>query len=504
MAEQKTTNFWSGVVNDQRSTLASGFWYSENLEVGKNKALKQVVNNQAENSCSYATANNIVKMLQVGTQVYGLGQDNATNKDTTIWTKTNALNGAWSIATSGTIASSTLSTNNPLFVAVNGIIYFNGGNSKVAKYTIATSTMSATAINLSGAKGGCVWQGDVWTWSGQDIYRINTTSDALTNMKTVSSEQTIVELVPYGNLLGIVCTSTVTSSKMYLWDGVSTTAWVEIVEIGHGTVGGAAVLEGMIMAVITTPNKRTLKIKGYSGGTTMSNLYTYTGRYNQAYTYNYIMPASRVQAFTGFIYFIVTGTKPDDAYAGLYQYAVARFGREEPNNPLTFSIYKTLDFTSTRTVDGAVTGNDFTILENIVSGSDTTERAVAAVINSATDNSTFFLSSTNTYTAQAGAMETVILNGGDSAKQKNWVVSAQFDPLPSAGQVVCKYRKDGDKTWTTIFTESTDNSIKHDTALNESTGAELPVCRELSLRFEMTGGAELTGWKVAFEDLDEF
>ncbi len=468
MQELKQTNFWSGVVNDIHSTLPASVFYAENFDVGRGKTLKQVVNNQAENSCSYATANYVTKLIQIGTDIYGLGQDSAANRDTTIWKKTNSLSSAWGIATNGTIAATTFNGEDALFVANNGVIYLDGGNSKVAKYVIATNTMSATLINLANAKGGVVWQGNIYCWSGQDIYKINTTSDALTNMITIPSEQTIVALVPYGNLLAVVCTATATVSKMYLWDGVTTTTFMEILEIGWGTVFGASMLEGTIIVGITTTNKRTLKLKGFSGGG-FQNLYTYTGRPNQANTFNYIIGASRMQTFTGYVYFIVTGTKPDGTYSGLYEYSLARFGREEPVNPMTFSLYKTFDFSSSRVIDGQTANNDFTVIESIVGGVDTAERSVAAVINSDTLKTTFFLSETNTYTAQAGVIETVKLNGGDSSIEKQLKgVSLQYSALPTAGQVICRYKKDEDLYWTTIFVDGTDNAISHEAVNIES------------------------------------
>lgn len=463
---QKT--FWAGVVNDIRSTLPGAVFYAENLDVGRGKSVKQVVNNQAENACAYDVDYYITREIQIGTDIYGLGQDNETNRDTTIWKKTNSLSGNWGIVTNGTISGSTFNGGYALFVANNGIIYFDGGNSKVAKYTIATNTMSATAINLANAKGGVVWQGNVYCWSGQAVYKINTSNDALTEMITIPSEQTIVELVPYGNLLAVVCTSSTTASKMYLWDGVTTTTFTEILEIGWGTVSGGSLLEGTIVVAINTPNKRTLKLKGYSGGNFI-NLFTYTGRYNQAGTFNYIQPASSLKTFTGYVYFIVTGTKPDGTYSGTYEYAIARFGREEPSNPMTFSIYKTLDFTSARSLDGQTTNNDFTIIETIVGGADTTERAVAAFINSASLQTTFFLSSTNTYSSQAGVLETLNINADKSwVSKKMKVVSAQYEPLPSGGKAVLKYRNSEDTYWTTIFVDSTQNSISHEAVNIES------------------------------------
>jgi formylmethanofuran dehydrogenase subunit D len=209
-----------------------------------------------------------------------------------------------------------------------------------------------------------------------------------------------------------------------------------------------------------------------------------------------------VKSFTGYLYFIITGTQPDSTYAGLYNYAIARYGREEATNPFTFSIYKTLDFTSERGLNGQTSNNDFTIIENIVSGSDTEERNVAAVINSDTNKTTFFLSSTNTYAGQAGVGETVKWNGGDSSKIKGLKsVSVQTVGLPTAGQIVLKYKKDEELTWTTIFTNTTDSSVSHEASNIESTGANLPQFKDIQFRVEATGNAEVIGIRMRYEEL---
>ena len=496
--ESKKTNFWSGMCNDPRSTLAGGFYYSENLEVGKNKSLKQIANNQAENACSYDVDNYITKVIQVGTTIYGLGQDDNTNNDTTLWKKTSSLDGAWEIATNGTIATTTFPAGDALLASVNGIIFLDGGNNYVAKYVIATNAMTATWKALTGGmKGGTIWQGNIYGWNGQKIYKIDPVADTLTDMKTVSTEQTIVDLVPYGNLLMPVCTSTVTNSKAYLWDGVNTTTWVDILDIGYGTVSGGAILEGQIIVAIGSANRKTLKLKSYGGGV-FRNLFTYNARPDQSGT-AYVMPASKLKASSGYIYFIITGTKPDGTYAGLYEYSVARFGREEPVNPLTFSIYKTLDFTSVRGLDGQTANNDFTILENIV-GSD---KPVMAFINSTGYATTEFIGS-STYAGQAGVIETVIYDGGDASIEKHLNgVGVSYTALGATGKVVMKYKKNEETGWTEIFTDTTADALSHQATNLEASGKVLPIFKEISFRFLLTGEAELTAYKMIWEPLSQ-
>ncbi len=81
--------------------------------------------------------------------------------------------------------------------------------------------------------------------------------------------------------------------------------------------------------------------------------------------------------------------------------------------------------------------------------------------------------------------------------------------LPTAGQVVLKYLKDEDidgQDWagtsTTIFTNTTDNSIRH-TAVNDSTGTTLPKYKEIQFRIESTGGAEITGLVFRSEEFKD-
>lgn len=102
---------------------------------------------------------------------------------------------------------------------------------------------------------------------------------------------------------------------------------------------------------------------------------------------------------------------------------------------------------------------------------------------------------TANYTATA-IYESPIINSGDSIKAKDLKgVTVYTEPMPTAGQIVCKYRVDAETTYTTIFTHTTDNSTGHSAINIESSGAILPTHKELQIRVESTGGAVITGIK---------
>jgi len=93
---------------------------------------------------------------------------------------------------------------------------------------------------------------------------------------------------------------------------------------------------------------------------------------------------------------------------------------------------------------------------------------------------------------------------GDASRNKTLLaVGARTEPLPADGQIVIKYRTAEDSDWTTISTETTDDSRYHDAVNIESTGAIFEDFREIQFRVESTGGAVLTGLRVRYEEKDD-
>ena len=85
----------------------------------------------------------------------------------------------------------------------------------------------------------------------------------------------------------------------------------------------------------------------------------------------------------------------------------------------------------------------------------------------------------------------IFWDGKETNRVVGVTVTTEF--LPAAGQVVLKYKKDAETSWTTIYTDGTDDSLRHSAVNVESTGVALPEYKRLRLRIESTGGAAITG-----------
>lgn len=510
MKEIKQYDF-SGGISEHPRDVSNTCSYCENVILERG-VVSQVCNVDTANSQSHNTGRCITKLLQVGSTIYGLGQDSVANKDISLYSKTIGSSNNWSLLTDGTITGTLFTGNNdPFFVYYEGALYFNGETSYIGKYSGTTMTKNFQALT-GGLFGGLVWQGNMYGYQGQKIYKL-TTAPSVTEMISIPSGQTIVQMLDFGNYMAIICSANDGGiSKMYLWDGVTTTTFTEIVEIGRGNVTGGNMLDGTICVVIGLPNYKGFRIMAYSGGV-FKSIVTYNGRLNGAATrYNYILPASTVKKTINAIYFLASGARPNSTFAQTYEPLLFKFGKTNDTEQNALSVFKTL-----YPGDGSNTiltsGNDFLILESEVNTNAQTQ-GLAAVIYSLDDGaytSSYYETKLNTFGATenttssaSGVIETVLFNGGDPHKQKTLKgIALTYDPLPTAGQVVLKYRKDEETTWTTIWTDTTDNAVSHATTQIETGGANLPIFKEIQFRIELSGNAKLTGLKFRYEELND-
>ena len=98
--------------------------------------------------------------------------------------------------------------------------------------------------------------------------------------------------------------------------------------------------------------------------------------------------------------------------------------------------------------------------------------------------------------------ESMVFGAEDTGQEKKLlVVGVMTEPLPADGQIVLKYKKNEETTFTTIFTHTTDDSQFHDAINIESSGATLTKFREITFRIESTGGAVPIALKFKYETL---
>lgn len=492
-------------IGENKKDLPNGtFRYIENVSVGNfDNSAKQV-----PNVTTLDNDQSILKLLRYGTATYGIGWNSA-DSDTQLFVYNTSTKVYDVLATSkvaGTLRK------DPFFEVMDGVVYFDGGNNYICTYVLSSHTLTSNfhAFN-GGMEGGCNWKGSLYGWSDSNnngsnsynaIYKI-TASDVV-EMVSVPLTQTIVDLVPFGNYLAIICTASSVSndgvSRMYIWDGVTTTSFTDIIDIGYGVVGGADILDGIIYAVIGFENKKGFRIKAYSGGI-FQTVYTYFGRKNAVSTYLYCQPASLVKSYTGFLYFMIVGARPGSNYAQSYEMTLFRYGRRNINEQLGLSVYKDLAVTPTVGNYLGVYNNDFIISEE-VNPAELTENVIYAVVYESTDKTRQVQTPyTSVYNAQPGVLETGIYTFGDTSTTKKLLsINVQNLPLPTGGQVVLKYKADAETDWTTIFTNLTENSVDYNGKNIEPTGAELPNFNEIAFRIETLGGVEITGIRIKAEE----
>jgi hypothetical protein len=288
----------------------------------------------------------------------------------------------------------------------------------------------------------------------------------------------ITALAEYGNYLAIMAAplSGVGSSKVFLWD-MSATTWNTLIDWGEGVGKVIQSLNGTLIGISISGGLGDADSAAVFGSKVMFKYYTGSGADTFA---------------------IFTGANGDSLISS----------KQRIDNRLLFMMSITIDGTIYagtwsvgRTGTGAFTIVQESTLNNDVApiGGDTINGFIKVgdyLFQSYTTSGTFYLSKTNdqaSYTATS-IYQTTINEGmkGDEIELKQLLSAGlMYEPLPSAGQAVLKYKVDGG-SWTTIFTETTDGVVYTEPFTNAG-GTEFTSGKEYELRAESTGGAVISG-----------
>lgn len=304
---------------------------------------------------------------------------------------------------------------------------------------------------------------------------------------TLPSDRIITSICEYGIFLAIGTKSSDGAGRsiVYLWErDTSLNTLYESIDWGAGNLQILEQVEGNLIGIsFNSTNSFTAKItfRQYNDNTpTIFNELVSTATYTAG-----DLTLSK-QKINDNLYFLLTITFNGTKHQGLW-----KVGRIAPGLPFSLT-FDRLPNNDTALTSGTLEG--FYIVGDYV---------LIAYISS----SAYGLSKTNdsaAFTATTSIWETTILNLGDSSATKKLLsVTAMTEALPSAGQIVVKYKKDEETSFTTIQTNTTDDSISKTSVNIESSGAILPQFKEITFRVESIGNAVVTGLKFKAEFIDK-
>lgn len=485
----KITNFNGSIATDKRVRSGSKFAITSHFDAFTYP--KKLVPYVKTEAIVDSNAFWITKFLYAAQRnsstfyIYGFGTntDNATGKirvyrmssgDTSWGNSNNNISG--------------LDKKEGMFFYYKGYIYMWGGTNKLIRYDTSGSDAFndsyQTVTVFSTSAQAVLHPADdiVYMFTDNIVHTLNDTSWSEAAL-TLPDNLKIVDATPYGNYLAIACItkgSAEEKSVVYLWDRDSSLTTIsDIIDFGSGKIKYIATLNNRLTAVmfyylssLLAQNRPKIIIKQASG--------SFGKTINEIEGDDEI--ATSIVTTTKFIegdklYFPVSIPLGNDTRNGIW--VVNSDGR------LTLdTVEELVASASIKRYDGIIKlGNQWTIAH---SGDGSISR---------TDDGNAFSSTLSSI------YESLIFNGGDSDWQKKLIgITVMTEPLPAAGKIILKYRKDEDidgGSWTTIFTEDTNDSISFD-AINIS-GATLPEFKEIQFQINSTGGAVIIGFKFKYE-----
>lgn len=497
-------NRFDNIVNDPRDTSFGSCRAVTNFDVftSPNKLIPYISSEDGNsNSANDEMRNWTVARLSAGTyKLYGLGRQTAVNK-VRIFYKNIATGGlndlddnSWT-ETANTLGTQT-TPNYSVFVyyATTGLIY-GAHNGYIYTYDPSGSAAfgdTAQALTYTNIAQGLVH-------SKKDILYIpydnkilqNNAGSYDINVFQIPSSYYITVISEFGNYLAVAAAplSGIGNSKIFIWDLIADAEPYETFEAGSGVVKVMAELNGRLTWVSIESS--------LSGG---------------SFYYEKIH----------FRYYDGVGARTYDTLVDTTGTPQLPQTQQKINNRLHFMMKINLNGVSREGVWSIGENKDgkFTLIHERTHNNDTALSTgtlhnffyvgsflfQAFTTSGGTSTVTKTLASA-TYTATSIYESAVNPGMSEMDKQKKKQlcgIKVRYTALPAAGQVVVKYKVDSATSsfasaGTTIYTETTDNSIY--TEYVSAGSNQFTAGYEYEFRFESTGGAEILDYTYSYESL---
>lgn len=503
IADEKITRFDGGMSDDPRNPDRTQCSLVKHFDIHSNPyKLIPLRSSEADtNDGSSATGMKQydVRDFLLGSngKLYGLGKNGSSQPK--IVYKDDPTTGNWTLPSSSEGNGARITGS---FIEWASALWFFQGTTQVAKWTLAgtlTNTVATLGSSITTVAAPVVApDGNMYMFYNNKVVRVSSSGTVTDDVcSAIPADMRITSVARYGSYLAIGCAFGTSAtaiptgrSQVFIWDMVTDTTIEDVIDWGEGALNVLGNVEGRLVGVSDEylssslgQSKGSMVIRVWSGGTPrvwkriQANQSVTLGRFIR----DKVEKDGKLYWCASVPFGLSTSTE------STYHLGIWSFGRKnvDANFALAIEVIEEAIDTSNFKINSFGNAGNYWFINHSADGSITkTDDA---------DNYT----ETSIYDTQVLSGQS---NGHDSTITKRLLgVKVRHAPLPTAGQVVLKYRKDEDTSYTTIFTHTTDNSISHAAINIESSGAALPEFKEIVFRIESTGKAEITGIEYRYE-----
>ena len=485
-------SFGDGITNDPRDPRSNVARSIQHFDAFS-RPRKLTPHRSYENGDTSSSTNQIANFLTIGSTLYGLGIVSG-GSAASVLSKTDFTTQTWS-AFQNVNGSARTTADTPFFTYYpkTGKIYGVRGGQYIWAVTVSGPSADASYYDLGASAYSTVSNGLVHSKDDILYFGYNNKIASINNASVTAAALTlpvgyvITSICEYGNYLAIGCrSSNNTRSRVFLWDRDSSlTTLSETIDWGEGDLMCLEELGGNLLGLSAQNSanyfKASIVLRQYTGAGGAEKI----AELNSTNSLGSV--ALYKQKVKGRFYVPVTvqldGTNTI--------YASAAIGRASPSDPFSITFERL-------TCNDSSAGNGVNVQTGIYLIGDYffssyIDNASAYVMAKTDDAANYTITS---------VYETIINQGmdeGDKLLKKQLVsLSAMYESLPTAGQVVAKYKVDGG-AFATVFTETTDGAMASEFV--KAGANEFTAGREYEERIESTGGAEITGLVYKYEVL---
>ena len=488
------TQFFGGISDDLRKPTLNEFSITKHFDIfSQPNRLIPYRSLEADTETSVSATD--LKQYLVRDFVYhsasakfwGLGQTGAGL--TKIVEKADATTGLWTTPASSEGNGAVL---NGCFFEYKNYLWGFQGTSQIFKWGLLsgtpsiTNSVSTTASTITSVANGVIAaDGNGYMAYNNVVVRIATDASTITDSaKTVPTNYKITSLENYGSYLAIGCSPIASfngQSTVFLWN-LSSDLFYETIPWGEGDLRVLGNVEGMLVGVTdkylnnsTGAGKGSMVIKGWSGGSAQPLKEIFT----QSLTGKTIPTTKFVK--DGRLFFaakITTNSAGTEYHEGIWS-----FGRKNPNYPFALTLDIIDENIDTDGIQAIGQAANYFFIAHSGDGS----------VDKTNDSATYAFTSIH---------ESQIYSFGDATVTKRLKMATIYtESIPTGGSVTLKYKVNRASSWTTIGSLSTVGALSKDFYVIASTGADFSQFKEVEVRIESTGGAEVTGLKLTPEAL---